>query len=414
MTKNENKGLSQRHILLCVTGGIAAYKSAFLIRLLAKEGYSVQPVMTEAATSFITPLTLSTLSGKPVLKEFFNKETGEWNNHIRLAEEADLILLAPLTAETLSKMASGGCDNLVTAIYLSSRSKVMAAPAMDYDMFRHPAIRQNMETIQQRGCKVVPAEAGELASGLSGEGRMAEPESILEKVNAHFQQSKSLHGKKLIVSAGPTYEPIDPVRFLGNNSSGKMGFALAEELAERGAEVNLVTGPTALTTSHSRISVNAVKTAEEMRKVLKSLFPDCDGLFKAAAVADYKPATFSDSKIKKEEKNISSIELTETSDILQEISQLKKEGQFVCGFSLETGKGHENAMNKLKSKNLDMIVLNSLIDKGAGFEENTNKVTIFDKQGKEKSFPLKDKKEVAVDIVDFAEPIIHQINKTTV
>ena len=401
--------MSSRRILLGITGGIAAYKCAFLIRLLIKSGYEIQPVLSESAKSFVTPLTLATLSGKPVLQNFFDKETGEWNNHIRLASEAGLILFAPLTAETLAKMAGGHSDNLLTAIYLSARGPVMAAPAMDLDMYRHPAVKRNLERIENDGCKIIPAEHGELASGLEGEGRMAEPENILQYVNDFFSGKsgdKPLSGKTFLVSAGPTYEPIDPVRFIGNNSSGKMGIALAHELARRGAEVKLVCGPVHSVPDHQGISVEKVKTAEEMYHAIERLFPESDGLFMAAAVADFTPENAADQKIKKGENEVPAIALKKTTDILATIGKKNKDGRFICGFSLETQNARENAQKKLKAKNMDMIVMNTLEDEGAGFEGSTNKITIFDKHGGETGFPLKEKVQVAVDIVNYAEKFL--------
>ncbi len=389
--------LQGKKILLGVSGSIAAYKAALIVRLLVKEGALVQVVMTPAAKDFITPLTLSTLSRNPVLSGL--SENDSWNNHVTLGRWADLMLIAPASANTLAKMANGICDNLLLAVYLSATCPVWFAPAMDEDMWHHPAVKQNIEKLLSFGHIQLPVEQGELASGLRGEGRMAEPETILRVVQGFFSGSgETLKGKRALVTAGPTYEQIDPVRFIGNYSSGKMGIALAEELAARGAEVVLVLGPSALITHRPGIHTIAVKTAEEMHTVCLQQFKKADIAILAAAVADYRPRQTADKKIKKQEAGLV-IELEKTPDILQELGRKKQPHQTLVGFSLETNNEKEYALKKLKEKKLDMIVLNSLKDNGAGFTHDTNKITIFEKSGKTKSFPLKLKSAVAQDIV---------------
>lgn len=389
--------LSGKRIVVGVTGSIAAYKSALLIRLLVKSGAEVKVVMTPSASDFITPLTLATLSKNPVLTSFSVNETGEWNNHVGLGLWANAFVIAPASANTISKMANGLCDNLLLAVYLSARCPVFFAPAMDLDMLQHPSTRKNIETLQKSGNHLIEPTHGELASGLIGTGRMAEPEEIISFLENHFDSHLPLKGKKALVTAGPTHESIDPVRFIGNNSSGKMGYAIAEELANQGAEVTLVSGPTYLS-SPPTMQVKRVKSAQEMYDACLMEFPKIDIAVLSAAVADYKPATRADQKIKKTSDTLQ-IELVKTQDIAAELGKLKKNGQFTVGFALETENEKANAEKKIQSKNFDLIVLNSLNDKGAGFSHDTNKITILNRQGKAKEFSLKSKKEVAVDIV---------------
>lgn len=387
-----------RKIVLGVTGGIAAYKAAFLIRLLVKAGAEVRVVMTPSAQQFITPLTLSTLSKHPVLSQFTEGERGEWNNHVELGLWGDLMLIAPTSANTLAKMAEGRSDNLLMAVYLSARCPVAVAPAMDLDMYAHPQTQANLLRLQQHGVLLIPPGTGELASGLSGEGRMAEPETIVEFAEATFARANRLSGKKILVTAGPTYEAIDPVRFIGNHSTGKMGFALAEELAAQGADVTLVSGPVALTARHPKIKRIDVVSAQEMYEACMSEFPSADAAILSAAVADFRPAKKAASKIKKEQGGISSIELEETTDILASLGKIKKEKQVLVGFALETENEIANAKSKLERKNLDFIVLNSLREKGAGFGGDTNRVSILTREGKTLNFELKSKQAVAGDI----------------
>lgn len=395
-----------KNVLLGITAGIAAYKTAFLVRGLIKAGANVQVVMTPASKEFVTPLTLSTLSKNPVYSTFYSEEgEKEWNNHVDLALWADYILIAPATANTLSKMVKGTCDNLLLAVYLSAKSQVYFAPAMDLDMYRHPSTKENIEKLQQIGNIFIPPTEGELASGLVGEGRMAEPEDIIQFIERDILSKLPLRKQKVLITAGPTYESIDPVRFIGNYSSGKMGFALAEEAASLGAEVILVTGPTSLVTKSKRITRMDVRSADEMYKAVHQFYRDVNiGIF-AAAVSDYKPAVRSDFKIKKKEDNLH-LELIPTQDILASAGKLK-EKQFLVGFALETDNELENAKTKLRKKNLDMIVLNSLQDEGAGFRKNTNKITIIDKNERILSFELKEKSEVAKDIFDEIMKQIH-------
>lgn len=405
-----------KHIILGVCGSIAAYKAAFLLRLLTKAGAEVQVVMTPDAVNFVGPLTFSTLSDRPVLVDYFDEKTGEWNNHVHLALWADLIVIAPASANTLSKFAYGGCDNLLTAIYLSARSPVFLAPAMDLDMWKHPATQANIGTLLSYGHQLISPEIGELASGLVGEGRLAEPEEILRVLIQHFENqgnteiqsgknedSKgSLVGKRILVTAGPTYEAIDPVRFIGNHSSGKMGFAMAGEMAAQGAEVVLVHGPVAVATPvHPLIRTQAVTSAVEMLQACLKEFEGVDILVMAAAVADYTPSDPAAQKIKKTSDQDEGlvISLKKTTDILSELSQRRNDGQFLVGFALETENEEVHALSKLKKKNLDMIVLNSLRDEGAGFGTDTNKITVFDRYGRRNQFPLQSKKQVAADLV---------------
>ncbi len=389
--------LNGKKIILGVCGGIAAYKSAVLTRLLVKAGAEVKVIMTPSAHSFITPLTLSSLSKNPVLTSFEKENTGEWNNHVELGLWADAMIIAPVTANTLAKMANGICDNLLLATYLSARCSVWLAPAMDLDMLQHPATKSNIEKIRNFGNVLIDPTYGELASGLTGTGRMAEPEDIFNQVDFFFKGSQKLKGKTVLVTAGPTYEAIDPVRFIGNHSSGKMGFAIAEALANEGAAVNLITGPTDQQTHHPGITVKHVTSAEEMYNACTSVFNEIDITVLAAAVADYRPTVQATEKIKKN--GSLTLELTKTHDIAASLGKLKHKGQFVVGFALETQQEQENALKKLESKNFDLIVLNSLKDAGAGFGYDTNKITIIDREHKSTSFALKDKKSVARDIV---------------
>lgn len=390
--------LAGKKILLGVSGSIAAYKSVLLVRLLVKEGAEVKVVMTPAAHDFITPLTLATVSKNPVLTNFAKEDTGVWNNHVDLGRWADVLVIAPASANTLAKMATGVCDNLLLAVYLSARCPVFFAPAMDLDMLQHASTKNNIQKLAGWGNHQIDPGHGELASGLIGMGRMAEPEEILIKLKNHFNAPAPLTGKKALVTAGPTHEALDPVRFIGNNSSGKMGYAIAEELANKGAEVVLISGPTHLTTTHANIKLMRVTSAEEMYQACISNFDTCDIAVLSAAVADYKPATRADQKIKKLGATIN-LELVKTHDIAEELGKLKKK-QFVVGFALETENEKVNAQKKIAAKNFDLIVLNSLNDAGAGFGHDTNKITLIDKKNQATEFILKSKKEVAADIVN--------------
>jgi phosphopantothenoylcysteine decarboxylase/phosphopantothenate--cysteine ligase len=390
--------LQGKKILIGITASIAAYKSILLVRLLVKQGAEVKVVMTPAAKDFVSPVVLSTLSRNKVVVELV--EGDEWSNHVMLGRWADLFVIAPLSCNTLAKMAHGLCDNALLAVYLSATCPVVVAPAMDADMWLHPSTQKNLSILKEYGNHIIPVENGELASGLLGDGRMAEPEQILQSVIENFFRTHELKGKKAMVTAGPTYEAIDPVRFVGNHSSGKMGFALAEELYLRGAAVELVTGPTQQHTAYKGIRVTKVVSAAEMFRACEALFPSMDIAVMAAAVADYTPEKVSNEKIKKETGNFE-LSLTKTKDILKYIGTQKKKGQFVVGFALETNNEKENALAKLRSKDADGIVLNSLRDEKAGFGVDTNKVTILDKSGKEWVSELKSKKEIAKDIVSF-------------
>ena len=400
--------LSGKNILLGVTGGIAAYKTSFLVRLLIKAGAAVKVVMTQSASSFVTPLTLSTLSKNPVLLDFINEEDGSlsWNNHVELGLWADYMIIAPATANTLSKMANGTCDNLLMATYLSAKCPVYFAPAMDLDMYRHPSTKTSFEKLQSFGNIMIPAESGELASGLSGEGRMAEPENIVGFLVDHLRQALPLKGKRVLITAGPTHEAIDPVRFLGNRSTGTMGFELAKKAEELGAEVVLISGPTALGIDSHTINLQRVSTAEEMYLEVHKYYSNSDIVISAAAVADYRPKTISPQKIKKKEGEGMMIELERTRDILKSLGETKKH-QFLVGFALETENEMEHAMGKLTRKNLDAIIMNSLNDEGAGFGTSTNKITFLDKNSVTKTFEVKEKSEVASDIW---EEIIQRIH----
>ena len=391
-----------KKILICISGGIAAYKINYLIRNLIKKGAEVQILMTPSAEHFVSKLTLSTLSKKPVFSEFYS-ENGTWNNHVDFALWADLIVVAPCTANTLSKMVHGICDNLVIATYLSAKCPIFIVPAMDLDMYQHPSTRQNLEMAEDFGHFIIPAEDGELASGLSGQGRMAEPETIAEKIEAFFNaasQPKSWTGKTVLITAGPTYEALDPVRFIGNHSSGKMGFSLAEAAAYRGAKVILISGPSSQTTNHQNIEIHHVISAKEMFAEVFKYYENCDIAIASAAVADYAPKEVALEKIKKNDDSLT-IELVKNPDILKTMGE-RKNHQFLVGFALETQHEEENAKTKLEKKNLDMIVLNSLRDTGAGFKSDTNKIKIITKT-EVKEFNLKSKNEVAEDILNFAE-----------
>ncbi|RBL94164.1 bifunctional phosphopantothenoylcysteine decarboxylase/phosphopantothenate--cysteine ligase CoaBC [Chitinophaga flava] len=392
--------LQGKKILLGVSGSIAAYKAATLTRLLVKEGAIVKVIMTPAAADFITPLTLATLSKNEVPLHI--SDHNSWNNHVMLGRWADVMLIAPASANTIAKMANGLCDNLLLATYLSATCPVLFAPAMDEDMWKHPATRQNIARLLQYGHQQIPVAAGELASGLIGEGRMAEPENIVALLRRHFSVAasarKPLDGKIAVVTAGPTIEHIDPVRYISNHSSGKMGIAIAEALADAGAQVKLVLGPTNLTTHHNGIDIIPVQSAEDMFRSVIAVYPLSDIVVAAAAVADYRPVQIADKKIKKGEDKFS-ISLEKTHDILRTLGNNKGPQQLLVGFSLETNNEREYALKKLRDKNLDMIVMNSLADPGAGFNHDTNKVTLFDNKGKERDIPLKSKQEVARDIV---------------
>ncbi len=391
--------LKDKNIVLGICGSIAAYKSAMLVRLLVKSGANVQVVMTPDATNFITPLTLSTLSKKPVLVDYFTPENGEWNNHVELGLWADMVIIAPASANTLAKMANGLCDNLLLAVYLSAKCPVYFAPAMDLDMWKHNSTQNNIAKLKSFGNVLIPPGNGELASGLYGEGRMAEPEEIVEFITGSLKKKLPLADQKILVTAGPTYEAIDPVRFIGNHSSGKMGFAIADELAVRGANVTLVTGPTAQVSQQAGVTRINITSAAEMLEACELHFKDSKACIMSAAVADYTPATIAQQKIKKNDGELN-IELKKTVDILSRLGSMKKEGQILAGFALETNDEEKNALDKLKRKNLDFIVLNSLNDEGAGFAGDTNKITIIGRDLQKTTYSLKSKADVARDICD--------------
>ena len=390
--------LQGKNILVGITGSIAAYKAAMLVRLLVKDGASVQVLMTPYAREFITPLTMATLSKHPILVDFFNPENGDWNSHVDLGNWADLYVIAPATANTMGKMANGIADNLLLTTYLSVKCDVMVAPAMDLDMYQHPSNLKNVEQLRSYGNMIIEAASGELASGLSGKGRMEEPEQIVEHIRQHFDSKKKLTGRRFVVTAGPTYESIDPVRFIGNHSSGRMGFAIAEALAHYGARVDLVSGPSSLGVQHPNIHRVAVQTADEMYGQTCSLFEEADGAVLAAAVSDFKPAKSYDQKVKRGRQTWT-IELEPTRDIAQQLGRMKQAHQQLVGFALETQDELANARKKIQRKNLDWVVLNSLSEEGAGFMTDTNKITIIDAHGEVQEFPLKSKHEVASDIV---------------
>lgn len=391
--------LKGKHIILGVTGSIAAYKAATLTRLLVKEGANVKVVMTPLAKEFITPLTMATLSKSPIMVDFYNPENGDWNSHVDLGLWADLYLIAPASANTIGKMAGGIADNLLLTTYLSAKCPVMVAPAMDLDMYKHPATQRNLKVLQSFGNIIIEPESGELASGLIGKGRMEEPERIVAFIADYFARQEDFKGKKVVVTAGPTYEKIDPVRFIGNYSSGKMGLAIAEEFAGRGAEVVLVCGPVNLKTSHPAIRRVDVESAAQMYEVTSKEFVNSDVAVLSAAVADFTPKEKADHKIKRGKDDLL-LELLPTKDIAAELGRIKTASQLLVGFALETNDEEVNALSKMQRKNLDMIVLNSLNDKGAGFSVDTNKVTILDKAGNKTVYELKTKVEVAKDIVD--------------
>ncbi|MFT3702854.1 MAG: bifunctional phosphopantothenoylcysteine decarboxylase/phosphopantothenate--cysteine ligase CoaBC [Agriterribacter sp.] len=390
--------LKGKKILLGITGSIAAYKAIYLIRQLVKQGAEVKVVMTPAAKDFVTPLTITTLSKNEVLIDLFEGNT--WTNHVMLGRWADIMLIAPLSCNTLAKMATGICDNLLLSVYLSATCPVMLAPAMDEDMWIHAATKRNIETLKANGNILLPVDKGELASGLTGEGRMAEPEWIVEQLQNWFKNKTALSGKKVLVTAGPTYEHIDPVRFIGNHSSGKMGVSIAKDFFKRGADVTLVLGPTEINFDLNGLTVISVNSAQEMYDACIDLFEKIDFAVMAAAVADYTPVTVADEKIKKKEQTLQ-LDLKKTPDILKSLGERKRTGQILTGFALETNNERDNALQKLRQKNADILILNSLRDKQAGFGKDTNKVTIFDNKGEEKKFDVKTKEEVARDIVDY-------------
>ncbi len=399
--------LSGKNILLGITAGIAAYKTASLVRLFIKAGANVKVAMTPASLDFITPLTLSTLSNNPVYSSFISEdeEDAVWNSHVELGLWADFMLVAPATANTMSKMANGVCDNLLLAVYLSAKCPVYFAPAMDLDMYKHPTTRRTFKILKSFGNIMIPATSGELASGLIGEGRMAEPEDIVDFIEKDILSKLPLKNKTVLITAGPTYEAIDPVRFIGNHSSGKMGFEIAKSAANNGAEVILITGPTNQKIEHGLIQTIPVTSAEEMYNAVHEYYQNVDVAILSAAVADYKPKNISDSKIKKKDDTLT-LEMIKTKDILASLGNIKK-NQFLVGFALETNNELDNAKSKLNKKNLDLIVLNSLNDKGAGFGGNTNKVTIIDKQENITKFELKSKTEVAQDLINVIIKKLH-------
>ena len=391
--------LKGKHIILGVTGGIAAYKSATLVRLLVKAGAEVQVIMTPSAKQFVAPLTFSTLSGKPVISEFFTANTGQWNSHVDLGLWADAMIIAPATASTIGKMANGVADNMLVTTYLSAKAPVFVAPAMDLDMMAHPSTKRNIELLKSYGNHIIEPASGELASHLIGKGRMEEPENIV-RVLSDFFVPKDLEGKNVLITAGPTYEKIDPVRFIGNYSTGKMGYALADEAARRGATVTIVSGPVAVKPQSSDIKIISVQSAREMLDAAQKQFANADIAIMCAAVADYAPEHCADKKIKREKDEIPVIKLVKNPDIAATLGKEKNAHQYLVGFALETDSEQSNARQKLHTKNLDMIVLNSLRDSGAGFGTDTNKVTIFTNDGSSESFDLKSKDRVAADIFD--------------
>ncbi|MEP4532463.1 MAG: bifunctional phosphopantothenoylcysteine decarboxylase/phosphopantothenate--cysteine ligase CoaBC [Cyclobacteriaceae bacterium] len=390
--------LAGKKILLAVCGSIAAYKTAFFVRLLVKAGADVKVIMTDSAKGFITPLTLSTLSKNPVYSEFVKNEEGEWNNHVELGMWADLMIIAPLSANTLGKIVQGICDNLLMAVYLSAKCPVMVSPAMDLDMYSHHTTQSNLEKIREFGHLVIDAESGELASGLSGQGRMSEPETLLTKTISFFEKQRQFENHNILITSGPTHEAIDPVRFIGNHSTGKMGKAIALELANRGAKVTFVSGPVNNYPTHPNIELVKVTSAREMLGAAESAFPDSRIAIFTAAVADFRPESFVEEKIKKQDSSLD-IKLVPNPDIAKTLGDMKT-NQFTVGFALETNDEEVNAAKKLKSKNFDLIVLNSLNNEGAGFAHDTNKVTIFEAENNTHDFELKRKEEVAIDLVD--------------
>lgn len=392
--------LKGKHIILGICGGIAAYKSAYLLRLLIKAGAEVQVVITPAGKEFITPVTLSALSGKPVISEFFTANTGSWNSHVDLGLWADAMVIAPATASTIGKMANGIADNMLVTTYLSAKAPVFIAPAMDLDMFAHPSTQRNLQLLRQYGNHIIEPASGELASHLVGKGRMEEPENIVKVLEEYFAISQSLTGKRIMVTAGPTYEKIDPVRFIGNYSSGKMGYAIAEECASRGAEVVIVSGPVNVKATNKLISVVDVESAQEMYDAAVQEFKNCDAAIMCAAVADYCVENQSTHKIKREHDELPVIKLKKNPDIAATLGSMKSGKQVLAGFALETDNEEANAVEKLRRKNLDFIVLNSLNEPGAGFKTDTNRVTIIDNTGLSREYALKAKRLVACDIVD--------------
>ena len=398
-----------KKIILGITGSIAAYKAAYLIRAFVKKGAEVQVVMTEAAKEFITPLTLSTLSSKPVISQFFSNRDGTWNSHVDLGLWADAMLIAPATASTIGKMANGIADNMLITTYLSCKAPVFVAPAMDLDMYAHSATQQNLERLRSFGNHIIEPAEGELASHLIGKGRMEGPDRIVHVLEDFFASGNDLRKKKILITAGPTHEKIDPVRYIGNYSSGKMGFALAEACAQRGAEVQLITGPVLLKTVHPQIRRTDVESADEMYEAATKVFPNIDAAILCAAVADYRPERQASEKLKREENETMTLSLVRNKDIAQALGEKKRPDQVVAGFALETTEGIQYAQAKLMRKNLDMIVLNSLEDEGAGFRCDTNRITIIDREGNIENFPVKNKSEVAVDIVLKLKTLIDKI-----
>lgn len=392
--------LRDKNIILGITGSIAAYKAAYIIRSLVKKGAKVQVVITPAGKEFITPLTLSTLSSNPVISEFFSNRDGTWNSHVDLGLWADAMLIAPATAATIGKMANGIADNMLITTYLSCKAPVFVAPAMDLDMFAHPTTQENLDRLRSFGNHIIEPAEGELASHLIGKGRMEEPDTIIQSLEDFFADQQELAKKKVLITAGPTYEKIDPVRFIGNYSSGKMGFALAEACAQKGAEVTLITGPVSLTISHPNIRRIDVESAEEMYQQAVGLFPETDAAILCAAVADYRPEKQAEEKIKREATGEMTLHLVPNKDIAAALGKMKSKDQVIVGFALETQNAVAHAQGKLQRKNLDFIVLNILSEEGAGFKHDTNKVTIIDKNGVIKDYPLKHKQAVAVDIVN--------------
>jgi phosphopantothenoylcysteine decarboxylase/phosphopantothenate--cysteine ligase len=397
--------LKGKHIILGISGGIAAYKSASLLRLFVKAGAEVQVVMTPSAKEFITPVTLSALSGKPVVSEFFTANTGEWHSHVDLGLWADAMVIAPATASTIAKMANGVADNMLITTYLSAKSQVFVAPAMDLDMFAHPSTGRNLDLLKSYGNIIIEPASGELASHLIGKGRMEEPENIIKVVEQFFAKRETLAGKNVLITAGPTYERIDPVRFIGNYSSGKMGYSIAEEAASRGANVTIVSGPVDVKAKNPTIKVVSVESAREMLAACEEAFVDTDIAIMCAAVADYAPEECAPVKIKRESQDPPVIKLVKNPDIARTLGEKKSDKQIVVGFALETDNESVNALSKLASKHLDMIVLNSLRDAGAGFRTDTNKITIYTADGHSCRYDVKSKREVAVDIIDAIEAL---------
>ena len=392
--------LKGKNIILGITGGIAAYKSVTLLRGLVKAGAEVQVVITPAGREFITPVTLSALSGRPVICDFFTANTGEWHSHVDLGLWADAMVIAPATASTIGKMANGIADNMLVTTYLSAKAPVFVAPAMDLDMMAHPTTQRNIELLRSYNNHIIEPKEGELASHLVGKGRMEEPEKILEVLDKFFDQQSDLKGKRILITAGPTYERIDPVRFIGNFSTGKMGFAIADEAADRGADVTVVAGPVSIKPSNPSVKVIGMESARQMLDACNKLWPECDIAIMAAAVADYAPANPADKKIKREHQGVPTIELVKNPDIAATLGQSKREGQLLVGFALETDNETDHAIEKLTRKNLDMIVLNSLRNKGAGFGVDTNQVSVISKNEQRTDFELKSKRAVATDIID--------------